>query len=229
MGLGSSQDDSPPDKERCRWLAPLVGLLFRPLDEDLDRPDPLLVHVDMMTGRQGGATIGMYVSPRRVASASSSTGRRPADAEIYRHDPLGRPNVGAVSYPESLRDRISQDEAYPISRTALDSALSDAGVATLDMIYFLRAGLREFRDSGVGHVMEISYRSATADRHERTEIRIHAVPAISKQVIGVALTNLLADAAAWVRRAERSENAWRSSDHGLVLRWDGDDLRLSER
>lgn len=77
--------------------------------------------------------------------------------------------------------------------------------------------------------MDISFKAATADGPERTEIRIHAVPAVSKQVIGVALTNLLDDAAAWVRRAETSENVWRSTDHGLVLRWDGDDLRLNER
>jgi hypothetical protein len=134
-----------------------------------------------------------------------------------------------VSYPESLRDHIPQDEAYPISRTALDSALSEAGVATLDMIYFLRAGVRELRDSGVGNVMEISFKAATADRPERMEVRIYAVPAVLKKVVGVALTNLLPDAASWVRRAERSENVWRSTDHGLVLRWGGDDLRPSER
>jgi len=134
-----------------------------------------------------------------------------------------------VSYPESLRDPIPQDDAYPISRTALDSALSDAGVATLDMIYFLRAGIREWRDSSVGDVMEISFKAATAERRERTEIRIHAVPAASKQVIRVALTSLLEDTAAWIRRAERSENVWRSTDHRLMLRWDGDNLQLSER
>jgi hypothetical protein len=79
-----------------------------------------------------------------------------------------------VSYPESLRDRIPQHEAYPISRTALDSALSDAGVATLDTIYFLRAGVREFRESGVGDVMEISFKAAMADASEALGLgRVH--------------------------------------------------------
>ncbi len=134
-----------------------------------------------------------------------------------------------MSSPESLRDPISKDEAYPISRTALDAALSDAGVATLDMIYFLRAGIRDWRDSAAGDVMELSFEAATADRPERTEIRIHAVPAASKQFIRIALTNVLEQAAAWVHRAESSENVWRSTDHGLMLRWDGENLQLSER
>ncbi len=139
-------------------------------------------------------------------------GSQPDRTVRVRHVPLGRPIVGAVSYPESLRDPIPQNEAYPISRTALDSALSDAGVATLSMIYCLRAGVCEFRDSDVGDVMEISFKAATADRPERTEIRIHAVPAVSKQVIGVALASLLDEVAAWVRRSERSEKLWRSTD-----------------
>ena len=77
--------------------------------------------------------------------------------------------------------------------------------------------------------MEIAFKAATADRRERTEIRIHAVPVMLEQVIGIALTKLLDDAVAWIRRAETSENVWRSTDHALILRWDGDTLRLSER
>lgn len=139
------------------------------------------------------------------------------------------PNLGAVSYPKSLRDRLSKDEAYPIGRAALDPALSAAGVETLDMIYFLRAGIDGWREFGVGDVMGIAFKAATRDRDELTEVRIHAVPVTSKQIIRIALTRVVDDVVAWVRRAETSENVWRSTDHALVLRWDGNDLRIGER
>ena len=50
MGQGSSQDGSRPRQERGGFRL-LVGLLLRRLDEDLDRPDPLLVQVVMMAAQ----------------------------------------------------------------------------------------------------------------------------------------------------------------------------------
>jgi hypothetical protein len=106
-----------------------------------------------------------------------------------------------------------------VGRAALEAALTTAGVGQLDLVYFLRAGIREWQISATGQVLQIDFRAATRDWTERIELRIHAVPSTLKPAVRKALMPVLRTAAAWVRAAETSENVWRSTDHAFVASW----------
>ena len=134
-----------------------------------------------------------------------------------------------MSYPESLRDRLPRTEGYPLRRTHLDRALAAAGVEAVSVVYFLRAGIDEWRSSGSGRVLGVEFRAAGPDRPETLEIRVHAVPKDRKRVVAEALdARLLSRVAHWIRSAETSENVWRSHNHDLVVRWDGKALTVHE-
>jgi hypothetical protein len=134
-----------------------------------------------------------------------------------------------MGYPESLRDRLPRSEAYPLRRTSLDASLAAAGVEAVSLVYFLRAGIDEWRASGCGRVLSVEFTPARADRQERLEVRVHAVPKDQKHLVAEAFTSeLLRQVAVWIRAAETSENVWRGQDHGLVVRWDGQALAADE-
>jgi hypothetical protein len=134
-----------------------------------------------------------------------------------------------MAYPESLRDRLPRTEAYPVRRTHLDAAMAAAEVEAVSLVYFLRAGIDEWRASGSGKVLAVEFTAAGPDRPESMEIRVHAVPKDRNQLVAKALApELLSRVAQWIRAAETSENVWRSQDHGLVVRWDGEALGVNE-
>jgi hypothetical protein len=108
--------------------------------------------------------------------------------------------------------------------------MAAAGVEAVSVVYFLRAGIDEWRASGSGRVLGVEFTAAGPDRPETMEIRVHAVPKDRKQVVAEALDpELLNRVAHWIRSAETSENVWRSQNHDLVVRWDGEALGVHER
>ena len=135
-----------------------------------------------------------------------------------------------MAYPESLRDQLPRSETYPLKRTHLDAAMAAAGVEAVSLVYFLRAGIGEWHASGSGEVLGVEFTAARPDREERVEVRVHAVPKDRNHLVAEALVpDLVGRVAEWIRAAEISENAWRSKDHGLALRWDGEVLTVHER
>jgi len=135
-----------------------------------------------------------------------------------------------VPYPESVRDALPKDESYPVGREGFDAALMDAGVENVDLVYFLRSGIREWHSTRSGELLRIDFRAATGERGKRVEVRVHAVPAELRRTLEAALVpEVVARAAAWIRRAETSENVWRSADHAFAVRWDGTALLIEDR
>jgi hypothetical protein len=133
-----------------------------------------------------------------------------------------------VAYPESLRDALPRSEGYPLGRRALDAALSAEGVASLDLVYFLRAGILDWK-RGDAIVVRVDFRAQTNDLRERVELRVHAVPTDRKAEVQAKVMTALPRIAAWIRRAEVANNVWRSADHALVARWQDDALSFEER
>lgn len=134
-----------------------------------------------------------------------------------------------MSYPESLRDRLPRSETYPLRRSHLDAALAGAGVGAVSVVYFLRGGIDEWLASGAGKVLGVEFRAARPDRGESTEVRVHAVPKERSRLVAQALVpDQLGRVAAWIRAAETSDNVWRSRNHSLLLRWDGQALMFQE-
>jgi hypothetical protein len=128
-----------------------------------------------------------------------------------------------MNYPESARDALPKDESYPFGRETLDAALTTAGVEHVDLLYFLRAGIKDWRGSASRKVLRVDFRAATRDYRPRLEIRVHAVPAEQRCAVEAALVpDVVARAAEWIRKSETSDNVWRSSDHALVVQWEGD-------
>ena len=132
-----------------------------------------------------------------------------------------------MSYPESLRDKLPRRDAYPIGRDILDAALRSAGVEHVDVVYFLRFGIGAWSATGAGKLVTVNFR-AKGVYSERIELRVHAVPARRKQQLGNALTEVLPRVASWIRRAETSENVWRSADHVLTVRWTDGAVQIDE-
>jgi hypothetical protein len=134
-----------------------------------------------------------------------------------------------MTYPESARDRLPRDESYPISRSAIDAALSGAGVETVDLIYFLRAGVDDRKRSSSGEIIRIDFRAATRDHPERVELRVYAVPTSLKEALGRAgVPSAVTRAAAWLRSSEIAEVPYRSSDHFFAARFEEDTLSILE-
>jgi len=134
-----------------------------------------------------------------------------------------------VPYPESLRDDLPRTETYPLGRQGLDAALTNAGVEPLDLVYFLRAGIEKWKTNDPS-VVTVDFGAPWArDTSERIEVRVHAVPSEVKPAVETALRNALPQIADWIREAERAENVWRSSDHTLVARWNGEALMIDVR
>jgi hypothetical protein len=134
-----------------------------------------------------------------------------------------------MAYPESLRDRLPRSETYPLRRTHLDAALTAAGVEAVTLVYFLRGGIDEWLASRVGRVLGVEYKAARSDRRESTEVRVHAVPKERNHLVAEALVpDQLGRVVAWIRAAETADNVWRSQDHRLLLRWDGEALTFQE-
>lgn len=141
---------------------------------------------------------------------------------------MGEP--AAEAYPPSMRDPVPRRESYPVNRTTLDAALRTARVpgAGLCLIYFLRGG--QAWQAGRGHIVEAYFRAATRDGLAAgIELRIYAVPAPLKRRIATALGDEGLDRVArWTADSARAGNAWRASDHRLVVSWAGAGLRFEE-
>jgi hypothetical protein len=130
-------------------------------------------------------------------------------------------------YPESTRDPLPENESCPVGREMLDRALEDAGVERVDLVYFLRAGTTDWRDSDSGALIDVTFR-ARGEYSERIELRIHAVPSAQRRQCNAALLDALPHVARWIRNAETGENVWRSRDHALIVRWIGTALQIDE-
>jgi hypothetical protein len=127
-----------------------------------------------------------------------------------------------------MRDPLPRTEGYPLGRRVLDAALSEAGVESLDLVYFLRAGITDWK-LGNAVIMFVDYRAHSRDSGERIELRVHAVPANCKSEVASNVLAVLPRVAEWIRRAELAEIPWRSSDHALVARWRDDKVIIEER
>ena len=132
-----------------------------------------------------------------------------------------------MSYPESLRDELPKTETYPVGREMLDATLAAAGVQSVDLVYFLRAGIEEW-NHGAGVLLDVDFHARTRDRSDRVELRVRAMPSERKPVVAPTFSNALGRVAEWIRRAEVAGNAWRSSDHSLVVTWEGNALAFKE-
>ena len=74
-----------------------------------------------------------------------------------------------------------------------------------------------------GEVVGVRF-SALADYPERLELRVFSVPPRLKAAISRGVKGEVEHVAAWIAAAGRSEEPWRSTDHALTLRWQGDAL-----
>jgi hypothetical protein len=138
--------------------------------------------------------------------------------------------AGAEAYPPSRRDPLPRGESYPVNRWTLDAALRSARVPgeALSLIYFLRGG-QKWRTCQ-GRVVDAYFRAGTSDgRAERVELRVYAVPTPLKRRIATALgDDGLGRVAQWIADITPAGNAWRASDHYLVLSWAGRNVQFEE-
>lgn len=139
----------------------------------------------------------------------------------------GRIYSAGVSLPESLRDPVAKDESYPVGRAALDRALDEAGATDVSMVYFLRWGIEEWRHSGHGRSLTVTFTAATARSAERLEVRVHDLPTAAAPPVREAMGQVLPKVASWIAEAQGAENVWRSHDHELVAYWDGERISLT--
>src|SRR5437773_826664 len=94
------------------------------------------------------------------------------------------------------------------------------------MIYFLRGGQRWTDDAGA--VIEVYFRTGGA-YPERLELRVFSIPARLKATVAAGVRiETLNEVAEWIADAGRAETPWRSTDHRLTFRWDGDALHRED-
>ena len=133
-----------------------------------------------------------------------------------------------MTYPESLKDPLPSGESYPLRRSILESALSEAGVTKVDLIYFLRAGIQTWQGPGPCEVLDVLYRAETRDHPDRLEVRIHAVPSDHRASVEGALLSRLPEVARWIAELEMGENVRRGADHRYRIEWSEQSLVVSE-
>ena len=141
-----------------------------------------------------------------------------------------------MPYPESSRDASPRTETYPCGREALDAAFSNAGVESVDLVYFLRAGIKDWK-AGDAVLLNVEFRASTRDRSERIDVRVHAIPSDRNRAVEPAIPTALRRIAEWYgeqscRRTRGVAPTMRSSPDGAErasLSASGNDARSCPR
>jgi hypothetical protein len=64
---------------------------------------------------------------------------------------------------------------------------------------------------------------------ERLELRVFSIPARLKATVAAEIRiETLNEVAKWIADAGRAETPWRSTDHRLTFRWDGEALHRED-
>ncbi len=109
--------------------------------------------------------------------------------------------------------KLPRDFSFPLNRSVLDAALSEAQIARVHSIYYW---LRQSGDI----VLRADYCSETrqAQASGQVSITLYAVPSKQRRETQSAIIHqALPQLCTWLQTAERAGNVWRGSDHSIVF------------
>jgi hypothetical protein len=136
---------------------------------------------------------------------------------------------GVLDYSFS-KDRLSKGWSYPVKRSKLDEALTEAGVSSVCSVGYTRDD-RPLSDPHRPplevqyHGEEVPYAIAGL-----CVISVKSVPSESRHAIATALEERLADIARWIAGIPERDPTWRAESHSLAaIVSEGNSLQLEER
>jgi hypothetical protein len=120
--------------------------------------------------------------------------------------------------------KLPRGLSYPLKRSILDAALTEAGIQHIDSVGYFRTP-----DGNV--VLSARYLGETKDRMAagRAVLRVNAVPSASRSRVAELLkTRGLPALVRWLAELEAGGNAQRSMDHEFTVAVSGDNVTISE-
>lgn len=130
------------------------------------------------------------------------------------------------------RGKLPRDQAYPLTRTALDAALTSARVTSLRSVHFgWHSRNREvLRAIFIGESRGSSGAPQRFLDHAGTLVlTVYGVPMTDRAEVAAALLQTgLANLCTWLRRAEIEGNVWRATMHHYVVSYANGTLRIEE-
>src|SRR5215218_8531361 len=111
------------------------------------------------------------------------------------------------------KHKLPRGFSFPLNRTVLDTALSEAHITQVDCVYYW------LRHSG-DIVLRADYRREASQMRAagQASITLYAVPSKERRETQILLIHqALPQLCTWLQAAQQAGNVWRGNDHTIVF------------